>query len=65
MVFRYGTVKIMLTYEHLDAYHLDLYHFGSLPGTISNAELVYTLQRDLKKLTSTLRGGVRAVEDCT
>lgn len=28
LIFRFGQIKITLSYEHLDAYSLDLFHFG-------------------------------------
>ena len=37
----------MITYERIEEYKLDLYHFATTPGTISNAEIIYKVREDL------------------
>jgi len=39
MIFCYGPIKIMLSFEHQDEYILDLTHFGSTPGIFLKEEL--------------------------
>jgi hypothetical protein len=39
MIFCYGPIKIMFSYEAQDEYHIDLTHFGTSPGIVTPRDL--------------------------
>jgi hypothetical protein len=39
VIFCYGPIRVMLNFEPLDEYRLDLQHFGSTPGVFTHEEL--------------------------
>ena len=39
MIFCYGPIKIMFSYEAQDEYHIDLTHFGTSPGIVTLRDL--------------------------
>lgn len=58
MLFRYGPIKIMITYEKLDDYSLDLNHFGTMPGIYSNENLLKNVFDKISELKSNLDKGL-------
>lgn len=54
MVFKYGPIKIMMTYEKLEDYSLDLNHFGTMPGIYSQEKLLQNVLEKILELKSML-----------
>jgi len=40
LIFRFGQIKITVSYEPLDAYSLDMFHFGLQKGKITENEII-------------------------
>ena len=38
LIFRFGAVKTTIKFEHLDAYSLDMFHFGLQKGSVTEEE---------------------------
>lgn len=50
MLFRYGPIKIMITYEKLESYSLDLNHFGTMPGIYSTEKILQNVSEKINEL---------------
>ncbi len=50
MLFRYGPIKIMITYEKLESYSLDLNHFGTMPGIYSTEKILQKVSEKINEL---------------